>query len=295
MFRLVERLRCPDHRPGRTVPVDTEEESVNDIQVTADRLINAYATRVPIDPLTLTHPWMTLDDAYAVQLAQVEQWSRAGEAIKGHKVGLTSAAIQTQFGVDRPDYGHLTASMFHLDSTPIDVGRFLQPRIEPEIAFVLGKPLAGPGLTTADAVEAVDYLLPALEIIDSRIHGWKIKLADTVADNASSGGVVLGAQPVPLQAVDLRLAGCLLCRDGHVVQTGATGAVLGSPLNALTWLANTLGERGQRLEAGHVVLSGSITAAIPVQAGQIVTAEIAGLGSVSAVFAPDTATTKDPA
>ncbi|TDD40520.1 2-keto-4-pentenoate hydratase [Actinomadura sp. KC06] len=254
------------------------------VEKAAAALLDAYATRTPIAPLTAGHPDMTVADAYAVQLAQVEAWTRAGARIKGHKVGLTSAAMQRQMGVDQPDFGVLLHTMFFQDSAPIDTGRFLQPRIEPEIAFVLGRPLSGPGATAADAVAAVEYVLPALEVIDSRIADWKITLPDTIADNASSGGVVLGTRPVRLDGLDLSLMGCLLRRDGDLVDTGAGGAVLGSPINALVWLANVLGERGVTLEAGHVVLPGSITAAVPVAPGETLTAEFAGIGSVTARF-----------
>jgi 2-keto-4-pentenoate hydratase len=257
---------------------------VDKIRRVADRLSGAYRDKAPIEPLTVTDPGLTLDDAYAVQLAQVEEWRAGGAVITGHKVGLTSAVMRRQLGVDRPDYGHLTDTMFHPDSAPIDVGRFLQPRIEPEIAFVLGGPLTGPGVTAAQAVAAVDFVLPAFEIIDSRIRDWRITLVDTVADNASSGGVVLGTRPTPLSAVDLGLVGCLLHRNGELAETGAGGAVMGSPLNALVWLANTLGARGVGLEAGHVVLPGSLTAAIPVSAGDGVTATFAGLGTVTTRF-----------
>lgn len=251
----------------------------------AAMLLDAYATGDPIRPLTESAPELSIDAAYAIQLAQVDAWRAQGAIIKGHKVGLTSAAMQRQLGVDQPDFGHLTDSMFFGDSTRINAGRFLQPRIEPEVAFVLGRPLSGPGVTAADAAAAVDFVLPALEIIDSRIADWKITLADTIADNASSGGVVLGTRPVRLGDVDLALGGCLLYRNGGLEQTGAGGAVLGSPLNALVWLANTLGERGVTLEAGHVVLPGSMTAAIPVNPGDNVTATFAGVGSVSIRFA----------
>lgn len=251
----------------------------------AGSLLDAYASGVPIRPLTEAEPDLTLADAYAIQQAQVERWLAGGARIKGHKVGLTSAAMQRQLGVDQPDYGHLLDTMFHTDGAPIDTGRFLQPRIEPEIAFVLGRPLRGPGVTAADAAAAVEFVLPALEIIDSRIADWKITLADTVADNASSGGVVLGTTPVRPDGLDLSLTGCLLHRNGNLVDTGAGGAVLGSPLNALIWLANTLGPMGVTLEAGHVILPGSITAAIPVAAGDTVTAAFAGIGTVTAKFA----------
>src|SRR5215472_6650390 len=198
----------------------------------AELLLEAYRTG-PIPPLTQTFGEFGVEQAYEIQLRQVEQWQRDGRVIKGHKVGLTSAAMRRQIGVDQSDYGHLTDAMFHLDSEPIDLRRYLQPRIEPEVAFVLGKDLAGPGVTAADAAAAVSFVLPALELIDSRIRDWKITLVDTIADNASSGGVVLGSTPTRLDGVDLALTGCLLARDGRVVDTGAGGAVLGHPLNAL--------------------------------------------------------------
>ncbi|MEV1247721.1 2-keto-4-pentenoate hydratase [Nonomuraea sp. NPDC050022] len=254
------------------------------VEKAAADLLAAYRTGDPIQPLTTTYPELSVADAYAVQRHQIDALVADGAVVKGHKVGLTSAAMRRQLGVDQPDYGHLLDSMFHLDGAPIDTRRFLQPRIEPEIAFVLKRPLSGPGVTTAEAVAAVDFLLPALEIIDSRIADWRITLADTIADNASSGGVVLGTRPIRLETVDLALAGCLLHRNGDLVQTGAGGAVLGSPLNALVWLANTLGEQGVALEAGHVVLPGSITVAIPVTAGDIVSATFAGIGTVTARF-----------
>jgi 2-keto-4-pentenoate hydratase len=259
------------------------------VEKAARALLDAYASGVPIAPLTASHPGMSVDDAYAIQRAQADAWTAAGARIKGHKVGLTSAAMQRQMGVGQPDFGILLDSMFLPESAPIDAGRFLQPRVEPEIAFVLGRPLSGPGATAADAVAAVEYVLPALEVIDSRIADWKITLPDTIADNASSGGVVLGTRPVRLDDLDLTLMGCLLHRDGNLIDTGAGGAVLGSPINALVWLANVLGERGVALEAGHVVLPGSITAAVPVAPGQTLTATFAGIGSVTARFGKEEA------
>ncbi len=250
----------------------------------ADLLSSAYQTRVPIEPLVDTCDGLTLDDAYEIQLLQIRRRVAAGARVKGHKVGLTSAAMQRQMGVDQPDYGHLLDDMFWLEYQPIPVSRFLQPRVEPEVAFVLKRPLHGPGVTAAEAIAAVDFVLPALELIDSRIRDWKIGLLDTIADNASSGGVVLGSTPTPLSAVDLRLGGCNLHRNGQLVATGAGGAVLGSPLTSLVWLANTVGAQGVVLEAGHVVLPGSITVSIPVSAGDSVTATFAGLGSVTARF-----------
>lgn len=253
----------------------------------ARQLLDAYGSAEPIAPLTSTYDDMTLEDAYAIQLLQVHELTGAGRVVKGHKVGLTSAAMQRLLGVHEPDYGHLLDDFFFLEHAPIPLDRFLQPRIEPEIAFVLGKPLCGPGVTVPEAIAAVDFVLPALEIVDSRIRDWKIGLFDTIADNASSGAVVLGSTPTELGAIDLRLAGAVLTRNGTVVGTGAGGAVLGSPLTSLVWLANTVGARGVTLEAGHVVLPGAVCAMVPVAAGDTVTAAFAGLGSVTARFGTD--------
>ncbi len=252
----------------------------------AGELLAAYTSREPVEPLTARYEDLTLDDAYEIQQLQVSQWLEDGARIRGHKVGLTSAAMQRQMGVDSPDYGVLLDRMFWREHEPIPASAFVQPRVEPEMAFVLAEPLTGPGVTVADAISAVGYVLPALELIDSRIKDWKIGLADTIADNASSAGIVLGSSPRALDAVDLRLGGCNLVRNGELAGTGAGGAVLGSPLSSLVWLANTLGARGVALEAGHVILPGSITASISVAAGDVVTATFAGLGSVTARFVP---------
>ncbi|AWK73963.1 2-keto-4-pentenoate hydratase [Rhodococcus oxybenzonivorans] len=258
--------------------------SSDQVQGAAQRLLEAYRTGTPIDPLTPEFTQAELSTAYRIAQAQVEQWEKDGDTVKGHKVGLASAAIQRQMGVEQPDFGHLTASMFHLEHQPIPAATYIQPRIEPETAFVLGRPLTGPGVTIADAVRAVEFVLPALEIVDSRIRDWKIGIFDTIADNASSGGVVLGSRPVLLRDVDLRLTGCTLHINGELVATGAGGAVLGSPLNSLVWLANTVGRLGVTLEPGHVVLPGSMTKAFPISPGDSVVANMSGLGTVSAVL-----------
>ncbi|BAH53665.1 2-keto-4-pentenoate hydratase [Rhodococcus opacus] len=258
--------------------------SSDQVQGAAQRLLEAYRSGTPIDPLTPEFAPADLSTAYRIAQAQVEQWEKDGDTVKGHKVGLASAAIQRQMGVDQPDFGHLTASMFHLEHQPIPAATYIQPRIEPETAFVLGRPLTGPGVTIADAVRAVEFVLPALEIVDSRIRDWKIGIFDTIADNASSGGVVLGSRPVLLRDVDLRLTGCTLHINGELVATGAGGAVLGSPLNSLVWLANTVGPLGVTLEPGHVVLPGSMTKAFPISPGDSIVANMSGLGSVSAIL-----------
>jgi 2-keto-4-pentenoate hydratase len=247
----------------------------------AQALLDAYGG-TPVPPLTETYPGMTVEDAYAVQHLQLERWKAAGRVVKGHKVGLTARVMQRQLGVDQPDYGQLLDTMILGDGATLSARDFLQPKAEPEIAFVLGRDLTGPGVTVVDAVRAVDHVLPALEVIDSRIADWRIGLADTIADNASSGAVVLGTRPVRLTDLDLRLTGCVLTVDGELRATGAGGAVLGSPINALVWLANTVGPRGVTLEAGQVVIPGSLTAAQAIRPGGVVSATFGGgLGAVT--------------
>lgn len=271
--------RSPQARPTLVPAVDERAQAA-----IGDTLLEAYRTRQPVEPLTETFPDIDLEDAYAIQQHQVRWWLAAGAVLGGHKVGLTSAAMQRQMGVDQPDFGVLRDDMFLTEFESIPASRFIAPRVEPEIAIVLGRDLSGPGVTVAAAVTAVDFVLPALEIIDSRIRDWKISIADTIADNASSGGVVLGSTPVSLAALALPLVGCNLFRDGLCIDTGAGGAVLGSPILSLTWLANTLGERGVALKAGQVVMPGSLTASYAAAPGSTWKAQFAGIGTVTAVF-----------
>lgn len=249
----------------------------------ADELARAYQTRVPIEPPS-RNATVSVVDAYAVQSLQVERKVSAGARVRGHKVGLTSRAMQKMLKIDQPDYGHLLDTMFLPPGMPAAISEFLQVRVEPEIAFVLGRDLQGPGVTQADALRSVDFAVAALELIDSRIRDWQITLVDTIADNASSGAVVLGSRPVLMDQIDARLAGCNLYRNGSLLATGAGGAVLGDPVTALVWLANTLGQLGVTLEAGEVVLPGSCTPAFPVSGGDTVRADFAGLGAVSVSF-----------
>jgi 2-keto-4-pentenoate hydratase len=258
---------------------------MTDLDAIAGELLDAYGSGKTAAPLTTSHGGLTLDDAYEIQQIQTRRRLAGGARIVGYKVGLTSAAMQQQLGIDQPDYGVLFGDMTYPADAPIPAARFLQPRAEPEVALVLDRPLTGPGLTVSDVLRAVAYALPAIEIIDSRITDWKIALVDTIADNASSGGFVLGSSPLPMAAADLALVGCVFRQNGRIVQTGAGAAVLGSPLHAATWLANTLTARGVSLAEGDVILTGSVTAAVPVRAGDTVTASFDRLGSVTAVFA----------
>jgi 2-keto-4-pentenoate hydratase len=271
---------------GRTTLTETGMTTSTRDNAAAQALLEAYRTRQTVAPLTESAPDLGVEGAYGIQLAQVQAWKVEGRAVKGHKVGLTSRAMQVQLGVDQPDFGHLMDDMFFADTDPIKAGRFISPKVEPEFAFVLGKSLTGPGVTAAEALSAIDYVVGALEIIDSRITDWKIKLADTIADNASSGGVVLGSRPVKPADLDLRTTGVNLSRNGELIASGAGGAVLGSPLNALVWLANTLGPLGVTLEAGSIILPGSMTAAVAAVPGDTISASFAGgLGTVTANFA----------
>lgn len=259
----------------------------SDVREAAAALLGAYRSGTPIPPLSTTYPGATISDAYRIQQEQVRSWTEAGDQVRGHKIGLVSAAIQRQMGVHEPDYGHLTARMFHPERRPIQACGFIQPRIEPEIAFILGAPLRGPGVTVNDAGRSVQYLLPALEIVDSRIQDWKISIVDTIADNASSGAAILGSTPIDPADVDLRSANCELIRNGIVTETGTGTAVLGTPFNALAWLANAIGALGVSLEPGQVVLSGSITRAITIAPGDSITADFPGIGRVTAVLAEE--------
>lgn len=256
-----------------------------DRQTVAWELAESYRTRRPVLPPSTLHDDFGVDDAYAIQQLQVEEWVRAGSRLKGHKIGLTSKAMQRSLGVDQPDYGHLMDSMFLSSGERADPDRFIQPKVEPEVAFLLKRDLRGPAVNVAEVAAAVEFALPALEIIDSRIRDWTLTLPDTIADNASSGAVVLGTSPVHLDAVDLRVEGCNLVRNGTVVATGAGGAVLGSPFTAVAWLANALAARDVTLRAGQIVLSGSCTTAVDLEPGDVVAGQFASLGSVSVALA----------
>jgi 2-keto-4-pentenoate hydratase len=255
-----------------------------DVDAIAAELLAAYRTHQPVAPLASRYESLSVDDAYAIQRRQIALRTEAGARIVGFKIGLTSAAMRRQLGIDQPDYGHLLTDMVHDGDIAISVEGFLQPKAEPEVALVLSHPLRGPGLSVQDVVDATAYAVPAIEIIDSRIVDWKIALVDTIADNASSGGVVLGSTRTSLSATELPLVRCVLRRNGQIEHTGVGAAVMGSPLDAATWLANVLTARGAELEAGHVILTGAITAAIPVRAGDRVIAELDGLGTVAAEF-----------
>lgn len=250
----------------------------------ANRLLEAEQTRQPVDPLTNTYPGITVEDAYRIQIAQVDAKIARGEKIVGKKIGLTSEAMQKMFNVTTPDYGHLLDRMMHVDGERIAIDDFIQPKLEAEIAFVLQKDLNGPGVSMTDVIAATAYVVPAFEVIDSRIKDWKIKFEDTVADNGSSARAILGGKPTSLLNLDLQQIGMIVSRNGEQIDTAAGAAVMGNPVRAVAWLANELGKFGISLKAGEVILSGALAAAVPVEAGDAFTAEFAHIGTVSATF-----------
>jgi 2-keto-4-pentenoate hydratase len=259
---------------------------VNDTEISAaaTALADAEERRVPIGPLTKRYPGLDLAGAYAIQLRNVSRRLVGGEELRGHKVGLTARAMQELFGVDEPDYGHLLGSMFIADGTEISLDRFIDPQVEVEPAFILGADLRGPGVTADDVIAATESVVPSLEIIDSRIVDWTIKLEDTVADNGSSAAVVLGSRPIAVDPDALADAAVELRFDADVVERGNTREILGHPAIAAAWLANALARFDIGFSAGHVVLPGTCTRATRLRPG-LVTGVVSGLGSASVTVA----------
>ncbi|MFJ5264871.1 2-keto-4-pentenoate hydratase [Streptomyces sp. NPDC088387] len=252
-------------------------------------LEEAADTGVPCPPVRGLLPEADVLTAYAVQRRHVERALAQGRRPVGRKIGLTSPAVQRQLGVDQPDYGVLFADMAVPEGQPIAPGRLLQPKVEAEVALVLGADLPHGDPTVADLLRATAFALPALEIVDSRIAGWDITIVDTVADNASCGLFVLGGTPVPLDRVDLRAVTMTLGRNGETVSTGTGTDCLGSPLTAALWLASTLAGLGDPLHAGDVILTGALGPMAVATEGDSFTAHIEGLGTVSTAFTtPDT-------
>ena len=253
----------------------------------ADLLWQAEVDRRPIEPITDGDDGLTTEDAYAIQSANIERRVAAGRVVKGRKVGLTSRPMQQLLGVHEPDFGVLLDEMFVEDGGQVPLGTLIQPRVEAEIAFVLARDLVGPGVTITDVLTATAGVLPAIEIVDSRIADWRIRLVDTIADNASSARLVVGGRLTPVADVDLRLVGMLFHRNGVPIDSGAGAAALGNPASCVAWLANKLGELGAGLRAGDVVLPGALHRMVPVRPGDVFTAEFAHLGDVTVAFHAD--------
>ena len=248
------------------------------------QLTEARARRRPGSPVRDLLPADDIDAAYAVQAAWVQAGTAAGARVVGRKIGLTNPAVRAQLGVDQPDFGVLLDTMQSADGALIDVARTLQPRIEAEIAFVLARDLSVATVTEAEVVAATAYVVAALEIVDSRIADWDIDIVDTVADNASSGLFVLGAQRREPDGLDLADCTMTMWRGQQVVSRGTGAACLGNPLSAVAWLAGTAHRYGRPLRAGEIVLSGALGPMVPVVPGDGFRAEISGLGEVSATF-----------
>ncbi|MFJ2056041.1 2-keto-4-pentenoate hydratase [Streptomyces sp. NPDC087908] len=250
----------------------------------AERLDTARRTGVPCDPVRDLLPPGDLAAAYAVQTLLADRSRAEGHRVTGWKIGLTSAAVQAQLGVDTPDFGRLTDDMAVPDGAEIPWDAVLQARAEAEVALVLEHDLTHDRHTVADVIRATAFALPAVEVVGSRIRDWDISAVDTIADNASAGAYVLGTRPVPLGALDLRTAGMVLERHGEPVSTGAGAACLGHPLHAAVWLADTLVRLGHPLRAGDTVLTGALGPMTTVEPGDVLEARIDGLGSVRAHF-----------
>ncbi len=254
----------------------------------ARALRDAARTGEFIPPLHQTYPDLTADHAYAIQQINVRGRLAESRRVVGCKIGLTAKAVQAQLGVDQPDFGMLLDDMGYGDGETVPYAMLQQPKIEAEIAFVLGRDLPDPRPSHAEVMSAIAYALPALEIVGSRIANWAIRFVDTVADNASSSAFVLGTSPRKLSEFDVRLCGMVMNRRGEPVSTGAGAACLGNPINAVAWLAHTMASRGQPLRAGQVILSGALGPMVPIQPGDVVDAHIHGLGRVKVNIGPST-------
>jgi 2-keto-4-pentenoate hydratase len=254
---------------------------VTDAPAKARALYDARRTRVPIPPFTDDDPTLGMADGYAIQRELIQLLLADGDRIVGHKVGLTSKPMQKMVGVDSPDYGPVLASTIYRDGDTIPAGRFIAPKIEAEIVFVIGERLEGPGVTVTQAHAAIAGAVAAMEIVDSRIADWRIKLADTVADLASNGAMATSSRIVPITDIDTRLVGMTLTRNGELIDTGAGAAALGDPVAVVAWLANVLGGDGVALEPGHLIMTGALHAAVPMTPGDVFRAEFDRLGPIT--------------
>jgi 2-keto-4-pentenoate hydratase len=253
----------------------------NALALAAHVLREARATRTSIGPISISHGISGLDAAYEVAAINTQARIAEGARVVGLKVGLTSKAVQQQLGVNQPDFGVLFQDMEYLNDQDVPMSRLMQPKVEAEIAFVVGRDLISPTLSYCEFLAAITYALPAIEIVDSAITDWKITLVDTVADNASCGLYVLGDQPVAIGQLALGDLGMSMTKNGQIISVGTGAACLGHPLRAAYWLAQTMSQRGRGLKAGEVILSGALGPMVPVSAGDLIQARIGALGSVS--------------
>jgi 2-oxo-hept-3-ene-1,7-dioate hydratase len=250
----------------------------------ADELFEARRTRIPVRRPTLRFPDMTVEDAYAVQRIWKDRLIAAGRQVVGHKIGLTSRAMQQASRINEPDYGVLLDDMVLDGHSAIEVGSFTFPRVEVELAFLIDAPLAGPGCTSHDVLKATRSIVPALEVLDSRIEIEGRTIVDTISDNAACGLVVLGNSGMSVDSTDIARIGAALYRNEIVEETGIAAGVLGHPAKSVAWLANKLAQHGDHLAAGEIVLAGSFTRPVPVSAGDIVYADYGPLGVIAVRF-----------
>lgn len=256
----------------------------------ARELFQSQRSRNQLEQFSKRYASLTIDDSYAIQREWVKLELAAGDSVIGHKIGLTSRAMQLASQITEPDYGTLLSSMRIQDGSDVEAGRFIVPRFEVEFAFILARPLQGPGVTLPDVLNATEYVIPALELIDARIEQFDRvtkaprKVLDTIADNAANAGIVLGSRPMKPDAVDWRWAGALLYKNGVIEESGLGAAVLNHPGNGIAWLANKLAPHGEVLAPGEIVLGGSFTRPVACAAGDVFHADFGPLGSISVRF-----------
>ena len=255
----------------------------SDRERAAQLLIDAERSGIPTQQLDQVFPNIEITDSYAIQKKIIDEKCQGGAVLRGHKIGLTSKAMQSTVGINEPDYGHLLNTMFYQDGESISTEKLIVPRIEMELAFVLGKPLRGPGISLFDVLGATDYVVPALELIDGRSQ-YPRRIVDNIADNAACAGVILGGRPIKPMDVDLRWVSGLLLKNGVIEESGVSAAVLGHPGLGVAWLANKLAQHDTSLQAGHIVLAGSFTRTVAVASGDTIHADYGSLGSISVHF-----------
>jgi len=254
------------------------------VQQLGDTLYSALTNRQTIAPLTDSHPDITIEDAYQISLRLLQNRLDSGEKVIGKKIGVTSKAVMDMLDVRQPDFGFMTDAMRYDGEMPISK-TLIQPRAEGELAFLLKKDLTGPGISNADVLAATEAVMPCFEVVDSRIDDWKIKIQDTVADNASCGLFTVNeSAALDPRKIDLSTCGMVVTKNGKVISTGAGAAAMGSPVNCVAWLANTLGQFGITLNAGDIILSGSLVPLEPVAAGDVMTVRVGGIGECTVNF-----------
>jgi 2-oxo-hept-3-ene-1,7-dioate hydratase len=257
--------------------------SDDDRRKAAEILLAAETSRTPALQLTKTFPDIRIEDSYAISSLVTETKIARGDRLIGHKIGLTSKAMQASSQIDEPDYGHLLESMLLNDGAKVRFEDYCVPRVEPELTFILKEPLKGPGIGLVDVLRATEWVVPSIEIIDARVQNPR-KIQDTVADNGAAAGIILGGRPVRPDAVDLRWVGAIFYRNAEIEETGIAAGVLGHPAMAIAWLANKVGRFGTVLEPGHLMLSGSFTRPVWAAKGDTLHADFGPLGSVSVQF-----------